>query len=201
MSPERGAVLFDPVERGPDRARYVDAGSLGIGGRFAVPPAEPDGSSELVGDRVPLVRRPCRALAVIRPFGVAQLLVQLVQPRPVLGFRLGIEDRPGVAAGWTSSVIIRRLRSDEVEDVELAPGCAQQRRDVMESLGIAETERRSFERDRPKLTFTAKERRVAESAQTEDLADLGGDAILEGPVQPSELGGLRGDRVVETLDP
>src|SRR5688572_26435259 len=104
---KRGAVLGDAVENSLDRARHVDPGTLSVGADLSVAPANSDRRSELVREKLALLLRAGGALGVVPLFGLAQLLLELVEARSVLRLRLRIEHRPGVARRTQSGTRLR----------------------------------------------------------------------------------------------
>ena len=73
----KGRVLLtDSLHCRSNRARHTDSRSLRVRSRRAGPAAQPQGRRQLGCQRLDLLIRTTRALSVVQPFGVGELLVR-----------------------------------------------------------------------------------------------------------------------------
>ena len=122
---------------------------------------------QLAGQELDLLASLRRTLRVVRALGLVELLAEVSEPPPILGFGLVIEQwarisriardqRPDFEAPGVASDVLF-ADPGQVEREEFAPRVAEQLGEVGEALGIPQAERLSLVRDRPVLAFAAKE--------------------------------------------
>ena len=130
--PSAGSYSAMPAHRAAERARHVHARALrrGRGAPVAAPQAHR--GRKLGGDEVELGARAAGALGVVEGLGLLQLLLEVAYPLPVLGLRVGVEQRAGVviaarpdrqlAADAPRGGRARAGPSDQLEGVDSRPG-------------------------------------------------------------------------------
>jgi hypothetical protein len=96
----------EAVHRGPDGSRHAQSSPFGCGGGLPIATTEADGSADFAGQEVQLLAGPIGSLGVVPRLRLRDVLAELVDPSPVLGLGLVIENRSIIAEPSRCQVII-----------------------------------------------------------------------------------------------
>src|SRR5262245_7117305 len=150
--PEARMRDADAAHRSPDALGDDQARALRAGACAARPAPKSQGAGECPVEGVDLLVGSCQPPEVMAALGLGPLLAQLGEATPVLRACLRVQDRAeiAIAAGTLVST-----GNEEVQGVELAVRVTQQRRQVLETLGIADAADVALECQRPVVPLAA----------------------------------------------
>src|SRR5262245_36038171 len=174
MATEGSVVVTDPVQGGLDDFGHGGSSPLAGRGGLAVASTEADRRRELLGDGLHLLAGALGPPGVVEAFGLVQLVAQLGEPLAVGDLGRRVQDGQSLLSAHRA--LVSRLYSrgprtpfafrlpiafnggDQILDMEIASGMAQEIRDVVEALRVLHAAHRALVGEGPEVALVAKER-------------------------------------------